>query len=69
MVNYGRTLKNLDSDEVLLFEVNMTTCKGCKDFPEIMKFSIKKSALHKYNRGKLSMDEVVAKVNVDRIDK
>ena len=69
MVNYGRTLKNLDSDEVLLFEVNMTTCKGCADFPEIMKFSIQKSALHKYNRGSISMDEAVAMINVDRIDK
>ena len=67
LVNYGRTLKNLDSDEILLFEINMTTCKDCKDFPRTMKFSIKKSVLHKYNRGGLSMKQAVELVNVDRI--
>ena len=69
LVNYGRTLKNLDSDEVLLFEINMTTCKNCKDFPRYMKFSIKKSALHKYNRGEISLDKAIAMVNVDRLEK
>ena len=66
LVNYGRTLKNLDSDEVLLFEISMTTCKDCKDFPEVMKFSVKKSVLHKYNRGSLSLNDAVNKVNVER---
>lgn len=67
LVNYGRTLKNLDSDEVLMFEINMTTCKDCEDFPRYMKFSIKKSVLHKYNRGDLSLKQAVEKVNVERI--
>lgn len=67
LVNYGRTLKNLDSDELILFEINMTTCKNCKDFPRVMKFSVKKSALHKYNRGKISMTDAIKKVNVERI--
>ncbi len=67
LVNYGRTLKNLDSDETIMFEINMTTCKGCKDFPRTMKFSIKKSVLHKYNRGKLSMKEAIDMVKVDRV--
>lgn len=67
LVNYGRTLKNLDSDEVLLFEINMTTCKDCNDFPKVMKFSIKKSVLHKFNKGKISLEEAIDLVNVDRI--
>lgn len=67
LVNYGRTLKNLDSNDVLMFEINMTTCKDCKDFPRYMKFSIKKSVLHKYNRGDLSMKQAVDMVTVDRI--
>jgi len=67
LVNYGRTLKNLDSDEILMFEINMTTCKNCKDFPRHMKFSVKKSVLHKYNRGKLSLKQAVDMVTVDRI--
>jgi len=69
MVNYGRTLKNLDSDEILMFEVNMTTCKDCNDFPRYMKFSIKKSVLHKFNRGDLTMKQAADKVNVERIVK
>ncbi len=67
LVNYGRTIKNLDSDEILMFEINMTTCKGCKDFPRHMKFSVKKSVLHKYNRGELSMKQAIDMVSVDRV--
>jgi len=67
LVNYGRTLKNLDSDEILMFEINMTTCKDCKDFPRHMKFSVKKSVLHKYNRGELSAKQAVDMVSVDRV--
>ena len=69
LINYGRTMKNLDSDEILMFEINMTTCKDCKDFPRHMKFSVKKSVLHKFNRGELTMDQAVGMVNVDRIMK
>ena len=69
LINYGRTLKNLDNDDILLFEINMTTCKGCKDFPRYMKFSVKKSVLHKFNRGKMSMDEAIGMVNVDKLGK
>jgi hypothetical protein len=67
LVNYARTLKNLDNDEVVMFEIDMTTCKDCLDFPRIMKFSIKKSVLHKYNLGDLSMKEAVNMVSVERI--
>jgi len=67
LVNYGRTLKNLDSDEILMFEVKMTACKGCKNFPRVMKFSVKKSVLHEYNRGQLSMKQAIESVDVDRI--
>jgi len=67
LVNYGRTLKDLDSDEILMFEINMTTCKGCKDFPRYMKFSVKKSVLHKFNRGEYDMKQAVDMVNVDRV--
>lgn len=67
IVNYARTLKNLDSDEIILFEVNMTTCNDCKDFPKTMKFSIKKSVLNNYNRGSVTMDQAVNSVNVDHI--
>jgi hypothetical protein len=67
LVNYGRTLKNLDSEEILLFEINMTTCKGCKDFPKTMKFSVKKSVLNKYNLGEYSLKEAIKMVKVERI--
>ena len=66
LVNYGRTMRDLDSDEILMFEINMTTCKGCKDFPRIMKFSVKKSVLNKYNRGEITMKQAIDMVNVDR---
>lgn len=67
IVNYGRTLKNLDSNEVLLFDVNMTTCKKCKDFPKTMKFTLKKSVLHKYNRGEITLENAMNQIGVERI--
>lgn len=69
LVNYGRTMRDLDNDDIIMFEINMTTCKGCKDFPRTMKFSVKKSVLQKFNRGELTLKQAAEKVNVDRIAK
>ncbi|MBT8218455.1 MAG: hypothetical protein KJP00_01435 [Bacteroidia bacterium] len=67
IVNYARTIKNLNEDESLLFEVTMTACDDCKDFPKKMKFTIQQSVLQKYNKGAISIPDAVRNIEVERI--
>ena len=66
MVNYGRSIKSLEANELLIFEVQLTQCKQCDDFPKAIKFSIKKSILDDFNNGKISESQAVGQVGVER---
>ncbi len=66
MVNYGRSIKSLDANELLIFEVKLTQCKECPDFPKALKFSVKKSVLDDFNSGKISEAQAVQQVKLTR---
>src|SRR5258706_13650984 len=44
LLEYGRTLKSLKDEEVLMFDITMTRCKGC-DIPSMLELSVKNSVL------------------------
>jgi hypothetical protein len=66
LVNYGRSVKSLEKDELLIFEVQLTKCKDCEDFPKALKFSIKKSVLDDFNEGKISESQAIGQVSVEK---
>lgn len=66
LVSYARSIKSLENNELLIFEVELTQCKNCPDFPKMLKFSIKKSALDDLNSGKITESQAVNQVNVER---
>ncbi len=65
MLDYGRTLKSLGPDELLVFNIKLTKCEGC-GIPRSVEFSVKNSVLQDYGSGKMSKEAAVGKVNVKK---
>lgn len=65
LVEYGRTLRSLKDDEVVMFNVKLTKCAECS-IPVSIELSIKNSALKEYATGKASKEATLAKVNVKK---
>lgn len=65
ILEYGRTLKSLKDDEVLVVQVAMTKCGGC-GIPETLELSAKGSVLKDFNAGKLDRNSAMAKFSVKK---
>jgi hypothetical protein len=61
IVEYGRTLKSLKDEEMLVFNVKLTKCVGC-GIPTSLELSVKGSVLKDYSAGKITKDAAVAKL-------
>lgn len=58
VLDYGHALRNLDEAEVLIFDIDLTECKGC-DMPKEIELSIKKSVLTKYRKDEIYLEEAM----------
>jgi hypothetical protein len=65
ILEYGRTLKSLKDDELVMFEVTITRCRGCA-IPATLELSLKYSVLKDYSSGKISKDAALAKMNLKK---
>jgi hypothetical protein len=65
ILEYGRTLKSLKDDEVLVLQVRMTRCAGCK-IPASLEYTIKSSVLKDFNAGKINKNAALAKLEVKK---
>ena len=65
MLDYGRTLKSLKDDELLVVKVKLTRCEGC-GIPKTVEFSVKNAVLKDFNSGKLTKDAAMAKINLNK---
>jgi len=63
IIQYGRTINSLASDEVLILKITMTKCDDCT-IPKKIQFSVKQSVLADFNTGKISQNDAVAKIKV-----
>lgn len=63
MLEYGRTLNSLKDDELLIFDVTLTKCKGC-GIPATIELSVKASILKDFGSGKIPKDNALAKITV-----
>ncbi|MEM9390840.1 MAG: hypothetical protein AAGA02_10225 [Bacteroidota bacterium] len=68
IIQYGRTVKSLEGNEMLMFKVRLTECKGC-EIPKNLELSIKASDLKSYDSGKINESSAIAKLNVKEIGK
>lgn len=65
LLDYGRTIKSLKPDEMVIFKVELTECKGC-NMPEEIEVSVKGKTLKDYDSGSLSRDKALALVTVKK---
>lgn len=63
ILEYGRTLKSLKENEELVFNIQLTKCKG---IPSDLELSVKNSVLLEYASGKISKDAALAKFTVKK---
>jgi len=66
IVSYARTIRSLAKGQSIMFEVRLTECKGCEDFPKYINFSISQETLDQFNKGKLSFEQAANKISVER---
>ena len=65
IIEYGRTLKSLKDEEVLVFQVKLTRCAGC-GIPSSLEYTIKGSALKDFNAGKIDKNLALNKISVKK---
>jgi len=63
MVEYGRTITSLDSDEVLIFKIRLTECEDC-DIPKSIDLSIKASVLKSFDARKIDLNKAVGSIKL-----
>ena len=64
-IEYGRTLNSLKDEEILIFDVTLTKCKGC-DIPSTVELSVMAGVLKDYSSGKVTKENALAKVNLKK---
>jgi hypothetical protein len=65
ILEYGRTVKSLKDDEVLVVQVTLTKCAGC-GIPSTLELSIKGSALKDFSAGKTDRNAVLGKFSIKK---
>jgi hypothetical protein len=65
ILEYGRTVKSLKDDEVLIVQVTLTKCAGC-GIPSTLELSIKGSALKDFSAGKTDRNAVLGKFSIKK---
>ena len=63
IINYGRTVKSLQPNEMLMFKVNLTECKDCS-MPRAIELSVDASVLADFDKSKIDLKTAVSKIKV-----
>lgn len=66
LLDYGRTLRNLSSEQVILLTVSLPTCKGCQA-PERVNVSIKKSVIDAYEQNRLDRKAALDSIYIETV--
>jgi hypothetical protein len=65
VLEYGKTVKSLKDDEVLIFQVRLTRCASC-GIPSSLEISVKGSVLKDFNAGKFDKNAALSKLIVKK---
>ncbi|HEY0744046.1 MAG TPA: hypothetical protein VGD40_21415 [Chryseosolibacter sp.] len=65
ILEYGRTLRSLGNDEVLVFNVALTKCKGC-GIPSTVELNIKNSVLKEFAAGQIDRNTALSRFTVKK---
>jgi len=67
IVDYGRTIRSLADDDLLMMKVKLTRCKGCS-IPKNIDVSVKMKVLKDYDQQKIKRDKALASIQVKRYE-
>jgi hypothetical protein len=65
IIEYGRTVKSLKDEEVMVFDITLTKCTGC-GIPSSVELNVKGSVLKDYASGKVDKSTAASKVTVKK---
>ena len=63
ILDYGRTIRSLGSDESLILKISLTRCDECS-MPKSLEVSVKASVLSQYDQQKITKDKALAAIEV-----
>jgi len=63
VIEYGRTVKALGTNDLFIFKLDMSACPEC-GIPDKIELSIKKSVLEEYDKNKITLAQAVEKITV-----
>ncbi|MBK7873748.1 MAG: hypothetical protein IPJ74_25355 [Saprospiraceae bacterium] len=66
VIEYGRTVRKLPANELLIFKLDLNTCEDC-DIPDRVEISIKKSVLESYDSNKITMEQALEQITTKTI--
>ncbi|MEQ9466566.1 MAG: hypothetical protein RLN88_04090 [Ekhidna sp.] len=65
LLDYGRTVKSLKPEEMLMFNVELTECRGC-EMPEEIEVSVKGKTLKDFDSGAISREKALDQITVKK---
>lgn len=65
ILEYGRTVKSLNDNESLIFNISLTKCQGC-GIPASLELGIKASVLKEFGTGKIDKSAAMKKFSIKR---
>ena len=65
IIDYGRTIRSLEDDDMLLLKIKMTKCEECS-IPKSIDVSVKMSVLKQFDQQKLSRDKAMAAIEIKK---
>jgi hypothetical protein len=65
IVDYGRTIRSLQDDDMLLMKIKMTRCEDCT-IPKTIDVSVKMSVLKLFDQQKISREKALASIEIKK---
>jgi hypothetical protein len=63
VVDYGRTIRSLDTEDMLLLKLQMTKCEDC-DIPRSLDVSVKMNTLMQFDQQKISREKALSAIEI-----
>jgi hypothetical protein len=67
LVTYGRTLRSVKSDEVIILNLNFSGFFGTADLPKSVRISVNKSQIDQLSKGSISLEQLKKEIDVKKL--
>lgn len=65
IIDYGRTIRSLEDNDMLLLKIKMTRCEECS-IPKSIDVSVKMSVLKQFDQQKITRDKAMAAIEIKK---